>query len=141
LNALLGPERVGTPILKDTHRPDAFHMESFLWAVESAVPSGQNRHSRSDSHALKPAHTTAALRRFRPAAPATVLLDENKPAHVRSSDVGDKVVRQRGPYLISGNWWDEKSWARAEWDLQLENDELVRAHETEEKWVIDGIYD
>jgi protein ImuB len=138
LTALLGPERVGTPILQDTHRPDAFRIEPFLWAVESAVHSGQNRHSRSDSHTLRTAHTTAALRRFRP---ATVLLNENKPAHVRSSGVGDKVVNQRGPYLISGNWWDEKSWAHTEWDLQLENDELVRAHETEEKWVIDGIYD
>jgi protein ImuB len=141
LTALLGPERVGTPILQDTHRPDAFRIEPFLWAVESTVSSGQNRHSRSDSHVLRTVHTTAALRRFRPAATATVLLDEGKPAHVRGADVGDKVVKQRGPYLISGNWWDQKSWARTEWDFQLENDELVRAHETEEKWVIDGIYD
>src|SRR6266516_3424492 len=55
LTALLGSERVGTPVIEETHRPDAFRMEPFAWAVESAVPSGQS------SHALRTAHSTAAL--------------------------------------------------------------------------------
>src|SRR6266581_626417 len=37
LTALLGSDRIGTPILEETHRPDAFRMEAFSWAaVESA---------------------------------------------------------------------------------------------------------
>ena len=134
LIALLGADRVGTPILEETHRPDAFRLEPFAWAVESAVPSGES------SDALTTAHTTAALRRFRPAAPISVLLDEDRPAHVHSLDYG-KVIEHRGPYLISGNWWDEKSWARAEWDLQMEDGDLVRVHEAEGTWEIDGVYD
>jgi len=63
------------------------------------------------------------------------------PAHLRSTEICGKVIEQRGPYLISGNWWDEKSWARAEWDLQMENGELVRLHESEGTWEMDGIYD
>jgi protein ImuB len=142
LIALLGADRVGTPVLGETHRPDAFRMEPFSWAaVESAVPSGQNGQSGSDSHALRTAHTTPALRRFRPAASASVLLDEDRPAHVRSLDIHGKVIQHRGPYLISGNWWDEKSWARAEWDLQMEDGDLVRVHEAEGTWEIDGVYD
>jgi len=43
--------------------------------------------------------------------------------------------------LLSGNWWDEKSWKRAEWDLQMENGSLVRAHKSEGTWKIDGVYD
>jgi hypothetical protein len=43
--------------------------------------------------------------------------------------------------LLSGNWWDEKSWTRAEWDMQLENGDLVRVHEAEAIWKVDGIYD
>ena len=72
---------------------------------------------------------------------ALVLLDENGPAHVRSADVRGKIIDLRGPFLISGNWWNEKSWARAEWDLQLKTGELVLAHESEGSWKVDGIYD
>src|SRR5438477_7324658 len=134
LTALLGADRVGTPVLEETHRPDAFRLEPFTWAVESAVPSGES------SHALRTAHATA-VRRFRPAVAASVFLDEDRAAHVRSADIRGNVIEQRGPYLISGNWWDEKSWARAEWDLQTENGEIVRVHEAEGTWKIDGVYD
>jgi protein ImuB len=135
LTALLGGDRIGTPILEETHRPDAFRMQPFSWAVVSAVPSGET------PHALKTAHTTAALRRFRPAVSASVLQDEKTPAHVRSAEISEKIIAQRGPYFLSGNWWDEKSWSRAEWDLQLQNGELVRAHERDSVWKIDGVYD
>ena len=82
-----------------------------------------------------------ALRRFRPAVSASVFLSENVPADVRSANVRGKVAEQRGPYLASGNWWDETAWARAEWDLQLENGNLIRCHQTDGTWKIDGIYD
>src|SRR5881275_2926304 len=134
LTALLGADRVGTPVLEETHRPDAFRLEPFTWAVESAVPSGES------SHALRTAHATA-VRRFRPAVSASVFLDEDRAAHVRSADIRGNVIERRGPYLISGNWWDEKSWARAEWDLHTENGEVVRVHEAERTWKIDGVYD
>jgi len=141
LIALLGGDRIGTPVLEETYRPDAFRMQPFSWAVVSAVPSGENRESGSDPHALRTAHATAALRRFRTAVSASVLQDENTPTHVRSAEMSGKIIDERGPYFLSGNWWDEKSWARAEWDLQLQNGELVRAHESEGTWRIDGIYD
>jgi protein ImuB len=136
LIALVGSDRIGTPVLEETHRPDAFRMQPFSWgAVESAVPSGET------PHALRTAHATAALRRFRPAVSASVLQDEETPAHVRSAEMSGKIIDERGPYLLSGNWWDEKSWSRAEWDLQLKNGELVRAHERDGVWKLDGIYD
>ena len=145
LTALLGGDRIGTPVLEETHRPDAFRMQPFSWAVVSAssavarakqdVPCGET------PHALRTAHVTAALRRFRPAVSASVLQDEETPTHVRSAEISGKIIDQRGPYLLSGNWWDEKSWPRAEWDLQLKNGELVRAHERDGVWKIDGVYD
>ena len=145
LTALLGPERVGTPVLEETHQADAFRMEPFAWAVApkafGAVPSGENRQSGSDSHALRTVHTIPALRRFRPAVSALLLLDEDILAHVRSAEISGKVINQLGPYLISGNWWDEKSWARAEWDVQIDNGVVVRCHQGEAQWGIDGIYD
>ncbi len=135
LTGLLGAERVGTPVLEETHRPDAFRMEAFSWelpdvsealpAVASAVPSG---------HA-------PALRRFRSAARASVLLEDNQPAHLRSAEAQGAVAEQAGPYMASGNWWDENAWARAEWDLELAGGVLCRCHAEANAWQVDGIYD
>jgi protein ImuB len=145
LTALLGADRIGTPVLEETHRPDAFRMQPFSCAVVSAVSSGET------SHALRTPHATPALRRFRPAVSASVLRDEEIPTHVRSAEMSGKIIDERGPYLLSGNWWDEKSWSRAEWDLQLESGELVRCHQADQSppgyaaaratWKVDGIYD
>src|SRR2546421_1636977 len=118
LSALLGADQVGTPMLEETHRPDAFRMEQFAWEVGAI---DLNRPQRT-------AFLKLALRRFRPAVSASVLVDGDTPAHLRSAEICGKVIEQQGPYLISGNWWGEKSWARAEWDVQLESGDLVRVH-------------
>src|SRR5438477_9423486 len=102
LTALLGGDRIGTPVLEETHRPDAFRMQPFSWAVVSAVSSGET------PRALRTAHATTALRRFRPALSTSVLQDEDTPAHIRSAEMCGKIIAQRGPYLLLWNWWDEK---------------------------------
>ena len=128
LAALLGNDRVGTPILEETHRPDAFRLEPFRWQLpDSSLPA-------------KPAGG-AALRRFRPNPQISVLLEAGKPLHLRSSDLNGAVAADAGPYLASGNWWDEKQWARQEWDAQLENRVVCRFHANDENWELDGIYD
>ncbi len=133
LTGLLGADHVGTPVLEETHRPDAFRMEPFEHGSVGQAGSSRAIAAAGRSPAVPQPRwlcfATPALRRFRPAPSASVLLDEDGPAQVRSADVRGKIIDLRGPYLISGNWWDEKSWARAEWDLQLDAGELVRCHE------------
>src|SRR5262249_8606883 len=159
LSALLGSDRIGTPVLEETHRPDAFCMQPFgSTGFQSATgrsrrgePMGQagvlacKRNGRQDAwlpHSQDGcAPLCPALRRFRPALSASVLEDEDIPAHVINAERSGKIIEQRGPYLLSGNWWDEKSWRRTEGDLQLQNGELVRAHEHDGVWKIDGVYD
>jgi protein ImuB len=173
LTALLGADRVGTPVLEETHRPDAFRIEPFAWESSSTgfQPVGLAGVPACDTTGRQdacPPHShdgcaplSAALRRFRPPTSATVFISENVPAHFQSKKIRGKLVDQRGPYLASGNWWDEKIWSRSEWDLQLENNVLVRCHQSPpslklpptlasarragvagvEKWEVDGIYD
>ena len=127
LTALLGADRVGSPVLEETHRPDAFRIEPFAWHGLPAHPIRRMPMPRP------------ALRRFRPPAATSMFVSEQR--HLQSEGIRGQVVDERGPYLISGNWWDEKSWTRAEWDLQLEAGELILAHESQGTWKLDGVYD
>ncbi len=155
LSALLGSDRVGTPIKEETHRPDAFRMEPFEWQVGAIDP---NRPPSEDEK------SRVALRRFRPPANTSVFVSEAR--YLESDKIRGQIVDQSGPFLFSGNWWDEKSWARAEWDMQLDDNSLIRCHESPPSpgygvagppsqsygvtgsaagaartWKIDGIYD
>ena len=165
LTGLLGADRVGTPVLEETYRPDAFRMEPFSWnpiskangtddphstlsqthsfaltgASRPSLPRGERERRTCDSTAVREG---AALRRFRPAAAASVFVSESIPVHIQSAGkINGKVADQRGPYLLSGNWWDETAWAHAEWDLQLDEGLLVRCYQSGETWEIDGVYD
>jgi len=128
LTGLLGADRVGTPVLEDTHRPDAFRMEPFAWQWPETAGE------------MEPL-PSCALRRFRSPAPASMLLVNNKPTHLRSAEIQGDVLGQKGPYTASGNWWDENTWERAEWDLELENGALCQCHSRGGRWELDGVYD
>src|SRR6266480_3023286 len=132
LVALLGSDRVGTPVLEETHRPDAFHLEPFsldsstgfqpVWTAGVPACDRTGRQDACPPHSHDGCATlSAALRRFRPNIAASVLLADEQPIHLRSAQMSGAVSGQSGPYRASGNWWDEKIWSRSEWDLQLEN--------------------
>ena len=133
LTGLLGSERVGTPVLEETHRPDSFRMEPFSWQMDERNEEAVKK--------MKAECSRAALRRFRPALSASVWLENNRPAHLRSSEINGSALEQNGPYLSSGNWWDEKEWTRREWDLNLAEGAILRCHENGAGWQVDGIYD
>ena len=111
LTGLFGPACVGTPVLEDSHRPDAFHLEPFSWQLPDAP-------NEFDEPMLGP-----ALRRCR-------LPQARRP--------NDKTIARQGPYRSSGDWWDQQSWARTEWDVQLADGTLCRVQEDAG---IAGIYD
>ena len=128
LVGLLGSERVGTPVLEETHQPDAFRMEPFAWQLPERTT------------ALPPL-PASALRRFRASSAALVLTAKNRPVNIRSAKVEGAVRASKGPYLVSGNWWEESGWARTEWDLELDNGALCQCHSSGREWALDGLYD
>jgi protein ImuB len=129
LTGLLGSERVGTPVLEETHRPDAFRMEPFSWQLPER---------KADEPAPLPA---SVLRRFRSPLSASVLLAKDRPIHFHAAKVNGAVRAQRGPYLASGNWWDTQAWDRAEWDIELDTGGVCQCHVSAGQWALDGIYD
>jgi protein ImuB len=148
LVGLLGADRVGTPVLEETHRPDAFRMESFAWEFGHPKPEiGNDRPHPTLSPRERGACDSVAvrgcvpLRRFRKRKKATVLLEHNHPVHVRASEIDGPTIAEDGPFPLSGNWWDERAWARVEWDVEIENGVIARCHCDQEGWAIDGIYD
>lgn len=146
LSALVGHDRVGTPVLENTHRPDAFRIEPFEWQLPDdegrARPPGAPSELR-----IEVADGTAvgaclpALRHFRHTSAAIVLIDNKQPAHIRSAELHGHVHAQTGPFLGSGEWWDNETWRRAEWDVQLENGTVCRCHTDGREWRVDGVYD
>lgn len=128
LTALVGSDRVGTPVLAVTYEPDQFRIEPFVWQL----PENTNTEMPLP---------TPALRRFRSASPAVVFLDERKPAHIRSAEISGRVAEQDGPFVSSGNWWNENAWQRAEWDVELDHGAVCRCHCDGEQWRVDGVYD
>ncbi|HEY6069870.1 MAG TPA: hypothetical protein VIU85_00750 [Chthoniobacterales bacterium] len=149
LTALVGNDRVGTPVLEETHRPDAFRMENFCWSPSrTGTIAADTAAATNKCDGQRPPLQKIALRRFRPPANAAIFISQDR--HLQSDKVRGQIVDQVGPFLLSGNWWDEKSWARAEYDMQLDQPSsdygvigavIVRAHETDHKWSIDGLYD
>lgn len=176
IKAIAGETRVGSPVLRNTHQPDAFQMQRFSLPEETpgartshpslAVESGlemdarqQKRTGRPQEHCPTLPHS--ALRRFRPAIPASVELKEDKLVFVTFLNQRRKVFAQAGPWRNSGDWWSEASWARDEWDVTLAEKSNC-AHKTRpfetasnpesavyriycdlhtQQWFVEGVYD
>ena len=128
LTALAGAENVGTPVAEATHRPDVFRMRRPDF---DAVQHSQ----------VKTPHAGLQLRRFRPPLPAHFEFRENRPALVRSEWFRGPVADARGPFLSSGQWWDDHRWAREEWDVEMAGGILIRVFRSDEGCFIEGVYD
>ena len=130
LSALVGSENVGTPVPETTHRSDAFRVEppNFEFIPAQAA-------------ALEDLPDGLQLRRFRPPLPARVEFCENKPAHIHSECFTGRVTGGQGPYLSSGNWWDNTRWAREEWDVETAGGRLLRVFRSSDGCFVEGVYD
>jgi protein ImuB len=138
LTALLGLERVGTPFAGATHQPDVIQMR--------APAFGDNQSQIANSQTQKPKteirnSSGLCLRRFRPPIHAEVELKNGEPAFLSTLVVSGRVKRARGPWCISGTWWDQRRWSRQEWDVETEKGEVYRVRNADGDWLVEGVYD
>jgi protein ImuB len=80
LTALLGAERVGTPVIEQTHRPDSFRMQTPDF-------HGRVSTSRAESHQAN-GHAGLCLRRFREPVPAEVEFRDGHPFFFSTAAIG-----------------------------------------------------
>jgi protein ImuB len=130
VSVLVGPECLGTPQLKDTHRPDAVRLVN-----PSAVvpPPG--------APPLHPA-LGVPLRRFRPPLPARIEFTHGRATYLWTEHLHGEITQQSTEYPGSGDWWQQdRAWTRTEWDIALANGGLYRLLLVGESYFLEGEYD
>ena len=112
LKAIAGEDRVGSPVLEDTHRPGSFRMQAFSVPMQtSKAPAALDEFP----------HPHLALRRIRPPVPVRVQLQAQQPVSFRSTEQTFRVSAAYGPWKTSGCWWSTEPWNAEEWDILAEN--------------------
>jgi protein ImuB len=128
LEALLGRDHAGRGQLLPTHQPDVFSVSSFL---EKPGSSEQP----ADCHRGLP------LLRFRPARKAEVRLQDARPIGLRSGARDLQLSDCRGPWFLSGHWWDARqAWSQEVWDVSAQDGGLYRLVREQGTWKLEGRY-
>jgi protein ImuB len=108
LSALLGEDRIGIPLPSNCHFADHVRL-----GASSAFYKGGGIPAAGQAKPLR----GLPLYRLRPAPPARVDFMHLKPVHIASQAVSGTIIGSRGPYRLSGNWWDSTSRSMEEWDI------------------------
>lgn len=133
LKALVGDERVGSPVLIDSHRSDNFDIHTFTIPNKAVHP--------------KEKEVRISLRRLRPPRPLLVKLDSHKPSAFREGRDRYEVQAAYGPWNSSGYWWSENKWNLDEWDVRAINNLgevlgcLIIHDHIKDKWMLEAFYD
>jgi len=168
LRALVGEERVGSPVLEDTHRAGAFRMEGFsipgpkigTWGTQVGSYPAQAELGWG-THDSVP---RMALRRVRPARSVRVLVSPTRktsppqsatrksqtalqPVSFRDGEHAYSVVAAYGPWRTSGCWWAVDAWNTEEWDVLAKASDgasvacLLTCDYTRCAWRLEAFYD
>ena len=132
IRGIVGGDRMGVPVRLSSHHPEA-------WRIQAPPARLETR----EEAAPYTRRSGPALRRFRPARTIRVWCREGRPVRFLWQQQSFAVRSVRGPWRISGDWWDPRHlWAREEWDVEWDGarfGRLVR-HSTG-SWEWEGLYD
>jgi protein ImuB len=139
LSALVGADRVGTPVRENSHRPDAFKL------VPPDFENALGQAGRGLGELLR----QVPVRRLRPAIAATVDCreeelagaSESRPVSLQCSVASGSLRVLLGPWHRSGDWWEPKDWQRTEWDVETATGRVLRLVQREGGWFVEGVLD
>ena len=119
---LVGEANIGSPVLIDTHRPDAFLLKHFTVKTKHDFPKRRRRKANQQSAINN--RQGLGFRMFRPALRAMVQAPQGIPKQLSAWDkyrsIHGKITNVAGPWRTTGDWWREDRWARDEWDIEVE---------------------
>jgi len=133
LKAIAGEDRVGSPVLEDTHHAGSFHMDSFR---------AENAREEAQTH-----RQHIALRRMRPPLPVRVVLRAQQPALFDDGRKKYQVTAAFGPWRSNGCWWAAGEWDSDEWDVVAEAQDsgpvtcLLVQNRALNQWQLEAFYD
>lgn len=133
ISNIVGDDKIGIPQLEDSHRPDSFQMHAVTPDFEPIknptfyAPTGN-----------------LPMARFRPPIRVEVLSEQrghlHHPLAILTGPCRGEVLRLKGPFPISGNWW-ENGWQEMQWDVEIAKNQILRLSQVAEKsWVLSGRY-
>jgi len=150
LAKLVGQDKVGSPELLETHRPDAFRMKRF----QLPHPAKHKKARSNPKCARRNPQCAMGFRVFRPPWRATVQMERGQPVRINARSVNSfnrvrgTVGCAAGPWRASGDWWRADVWARDEWDVavidsNIQDEVLCRIYHdlTSDEWFVAGVYD
>lgn len=128
--ALVGADRVGFPVVPDSHRPHAFALAPFEHAV------------RSPERVMRRIESAVALHVLRPPREAAVVLERGRMARVCAGDVCGSVQTCCGPFRVAGEWWGER-FDHDAWDVELSDGGLflLGFDRVAACWRLEGVYE
>ena len=166
LTALMGEDRVGSPVTVDSWEPGAFEMHTFAPREATAEQTNYLGGVTQWPAAMEDVANSPkmAIRRFRIPIPARVHMAEGVPARIYSDRrglTGGIVERYAGPWRSSGGWWIDGAqpnvvrerpaarrvttggWDRDEWDVTLSDGATYRVYRERDTdaWFIEGVVD
>jgi len=119
LAVLVGPERVGTPVVPDVHRSAApLPLRALRPPLPAEIlPGGEKPPMDTDGHRWG----------------------------VRTADhrLSGDIRRKSGPWKLRSGWWSEAPLERDYYDVELSSGALVRLYRDvpADAWFVDGVYD
>jgi protein ImuB len=137
IKSIVGEDRVGTPEVLNTHRPDAFRVEKW----KTLTDDGKRFRDGSSASAPLGVAVPLTFRGFRPPRVAHVALAAGQPSFVSADGIRGKILDIAGPWRTSGDWWTADPWLRDEWDIALSNGALYRLYCCPRGWYVEGSYD
>jgi len=134
IRSIVGANNVGCVQLLDTHKPDAFR-------IETLNPSPEAR--KRVSHLP----LGLARRQLRPPDRIDVSLTHNTPDRFFFQNSRYVVEHAYGPWLKSGDWWNPLQWSIEQWDVVAQSHDSSRLfcsllHQREpNRWLMSALYD